>query len=308
MKLRRFLLFLNKIYVSYIRISHISFHIMDNNYILGMYEDCINIDPNELIEAPLKTNDPKNPDADNGLITNIWGPHEWESFHAKTFGYPINPSDQQKKDYLEHFISLGKVLPCVYCRGSYQKFISEGDTFLNIDTMKSRETLTRWGHRLHDAVNKKLGVEYGETYEEMCYKFESYRAKCTKTEKGCLMPLDMKAKSYQKASIQRAPIIDIKYSLAMIDHAKTLGMKNYERYLKYYAKLKRNTKEWSQRDCAARKIIRYMRKKGISSLDSNGLPSYYEMILICMLSTTLDKEKLDDIINKVSRDYIDSSR
>jgi hypothetical protein len=286
-----------------------SVYINDKPYVVnieGVYNDCININSQELSEAPFKTNDPTNPDANNGLITSIWGPHEWEGFHAKTFGYPISPTEEQKKDYFDYFVLLGKVLPCVYCRGSYQKFIKEGDTILNMDVMQSRENLTRWGFRLHDAVNKKLGVDYGDTYEELCYKYESYRARCTKTEKGCLMPLDMKAKSYQKAAIQRAPIIDPKYSWALAEHAKTLGMKNYDKFLTFYAGLKRNTIEWSERDCAARKIIKHMRKRGISSLDSNGLPSFHEMMLLCMLSTTLDKEKLNEIIHNVSKDYTES--
>lgn len=268
---------------------------------------CINIDPDELHEAPLKTNDPQNPDANNGLITTIWGPHEWEAFHAKTYGYPIKPTSEQKAAYLQYFILEGDVLPCIFCRTSYKKFINEGDTMLDMSVMESRETLTKWAHRLHNAVNKKLGVDYGETYEEMCYKYESYRAKCTKTDKGCLMPLDMKAKSYQKADIRRAPIIDLKYCLSLSEHAKTLGLHNYDSFVKYYSSLIRNTEEWGKRDCTARKIINYMRKNGISSLDSNGLPGLYEMLLISMLSSTLDCEKLDDVFKKITTTYKDQT-
>lgn len=261
---------------------------------------CINIDQIELRDAPLKANDPDNPDSNNGLITSIWGPHEWEAFHAKTFGYPIKPTDEQKLAYLQYFILEGDVLPCVFCRASYKKFINEGDTLLDMSVMESRETFTRWGFRIHNAVNKKLGVDYGDTYEELCYKYESYRAKCTKTEKGCLMPLDMKAKSYQKADIHRAPIIDKKYSLALSDHARTLGLGNYDSFVQYYSSLVRNTDEWGRRDCAARKVIKYMRKNGISSLDSNGLPSSYEMMLISMMSSTLEHEKLEEIFQRIN--------
>jgi hypothetical protein len=273
---------------------------MDEIMKFDIHHNCINIDPDELKEAPFKTNDLNNPDADNGLITTIWGPPTWESFHAFTFGFPIKPSDEKKKDYLEYYRLLGKVLPCVYCRNSYQQFINEPETKLDINTVESRETLTKWGFNLHNAVNKKLGVDYGETYEELCYKFGSYRAKCTKTEKGCLMPLNLKAKSYQKANIHRAPIIDTKYSIALRNHALTLGMKGYDNFLNYYSSLKRNTAEWGARDCAARRIIRYMRKNGISSLDSHGLPSYHEMMLIAMVSSTLDKDKLNEIYQKVT--------
>lgn len=265
--------------------------------------NCININSDELADAPFKTNNPDNADSNNGLITSIWGPPTWESFHAITFGFPIRPTDEQKQKYLSYFTLLGDVLPCIFCRRSYQQFINDSDeisnTILNINTVDSRETLTKWGYRLHNAVNNKLGVDYGDTYEELCYKYESYRAKCTKTTKGCLMPLDMKAKSYQKADIHRAPIIDAKYSYCFAGHAKTLGFNNYINFIVYYSKLKRNTKKWTLRDCTARKIIKYMRKNGISSLDQNGLPSYHEMMLIAMLSSTLEKEKLDEIYDKL---------
>jgi hypothetical protein len=268
----------------------------DNSIARAIKESCkcINIDPNELALAVLNTNDPTNPDNENGLITSIWGPPEWESFHAKTFGYPINPTNEQKIDYLNYFIALGNVLPCKYCRESYKIFIKEGNTLLDMNVMQSRETLTRWGHKLHNAVNNKLGVDYGDTYEEICYKYNSYRAKCTKAEKGCKMPLNMKAKSFQKADMHRAPII------ALISYAETMGLENYETFLNYYSSLVRNSKEWSYRDCTARKIIKYMRKNGISSLTQEKMPSIYEMILISMLSSTLEKSMLDNIYDKIN--------
>src|SRR5947207_780423 len=112
----------------------------------GRYK-CIHIDIQELKEAPAKANDPTDPDANNGLITNIWGPNEWEGFHAKTFGYPIEPTYEEKMNSLIYFIFEGYVLPCIFCRMSYQKFINEGDTMLDMSVMESRETLTKWGHR-----------------------------------------------------------------------------------------------------------------------------------------------------------------
>ena len=261
----------------------------------------ININDDDLKNAPFKTNDSSNPESDNGLITSIWGPHEWEAFHAKTFGYPIKPSDEEKENYLQYYTLLGYVLPCIHCRRSYQEFIKTGDTKLSIDTVESRETLTKWGFLMHQAVNNKLGVDYGDTYEEMCYKYESYRARCdTNKEKGCIMPLNLKAKSYQNADIHRAPIINIKYSRILSERAHTLGLKNYDKFVNYYSSLKRNTKEWSVRDCASRSVIKYMRKNGIPALDSNNLPSVYEMLLISMLCSTLEKNQLDDIYSKLS--------
>jgi hypothetical protein len=266
---------------------------------INFFDDCFSIDENDLLNAPNVTNNSNNKDSNNGLITTIWGPPTWESFHAITFGYPINPSDEQKQDYLNYFRALGKVLPCIYCRDSYQRFTFEKNTILDMNVMQSRKTLTMWGFNLHNAVNKKLGVDYGETYNELCYKFESYRAKCTKVANGCVTPLDMKALSYKKAEMKRAPIIDKKYSYMLVQHALTLGLHGYKDMLDFYSSLKRNSKEWNQRDCAAVKIIKYMRKKGFNSLE-NGLPTKYEMLLLAMLSTSLDKEKLKSICNNIN--------
>lgn len=287
---------------------------------IHLNSECVYIDPDELKMAPFKTNDPNNPDANNGLITSIWGPHEWNSIHYKTFGYPIKPTKKQKQEYLEHFISEGNVLPCIYCRASYQQFIKEGDTKLDMSVMESRETLTKWAYRLHNKVNEKLGIDYGETYEELCYKFESSRAKCTKSEKGCIMPLNIKARSFQKAEIHRAPIIDKKYSFALIKYAKNMKLEdfddwvkyyynkndlklhinNFEEHVIYYSRIDRNSMEWSQRDCIARQIIDFMRRNGISSLTKKGLPSFHEMMLIALISSNLEKVKLEEIYDKIT--------
>ena len=262
---------------------------------------CVGIAKEELKIAPLKTNDATNPDSNNGLITSIWGPHEWESFHAKTFGYPIKPDNETKQRYLNYFVSLGDVLPCKYCRDSYKEFIKKEPTMLNLDTMESRETLTRWGMALHDAVNNKLGVDYGVTYEELCYKFESYRAKCTKKENGCKMPLDDKAESYKKADIYRAPLLDKKTCLAFEQYAvNAFGFKYFGDCVRKYSNIDRNSQEWAERDCFARKLIRYMRKNGIRPLTENNMPSYHETILLSVLSTTIDKRILEDIFKKCS--------
>jgi len=254
----------------------------------------------QLADAVKRAHDPDDPDSGNGLITKIWGPPSWESFHAIQFGYPIKPTEQEKKDYLIYFMFLGKVLPCIFCRRSYQEFTADdGCCSLNMAVMESRETLTKWGWCLHNRVNDKLGVDYGTTYEELCYKYESYRAKCTKTGKGCVMPLDMKSKSYQNADIQRAPVVEAYYAEALTDHAKTLNLKNYESMLDMTKNIKRNSDGWMRRDIMATKVIKHMRMNGISSLDESGLPSFHEMILLSLLSTSLEREKLDEIINMV---------
>lgn len=255
----------------------------------------------QLKDAVRRAHDPDDPDSNNGLITKIWGQPSWETFHSIQFGYPIKPTETQKKEYFIFFTFFGKVLPCIFCRNSYQEFTDlNGDCPLTMEVMESRETLTKWGFRLHNRVNEKLGVDYGDTYEELCYKYESYRAKCTKTGKGCVMPLDMKSKSYQNADIQRAPIINKSYAESLVPHARTLGLVNYEDMLMNSKKIERNSEAWMVRDIMARKVIKHMRINGISSLDESGLPSKHEMILLSLLSTSLEQEKLDEILKMVA--------
>ena len=69
----------------------------------------------------------ENPNAHNGLITKIWGANMWVSMHSVTFGYPLTePTQEQKNNYHTFFRTIGFVLPCKYCRESYQEFINEG--------------------------------------------------------------------------------------------------------------------------------------------------------------------------------------
>lgn len=257
----------------------------------------------QLQDAVRRAHDKSNPDSNNGLITKIWGPPTWETFFSILFGYPIEPTEEQKIDYLFFLTLLGKVLPCIFCRKSYSEFISkDGDCPLTMETMKSRYTLTMWGFCIHNRVNKKLGVDYGVTYEEVCYKYESYRAKCTKTEKGCVMPLSMKSKSYQNADIKRAPIVSYEYCKAFIPHAMTLGLYNYEPMLEKTRGIERNSESWMLRDILCVKVTKHMRLNGISSLDDHGLPSVHEMILLSLMSTTLEESKIKEIIKTLRSD------
>ena len=266
-----------------------------NNHI---FDDIVYINNDELIKAPHITNNINN-HSNNGLITSIWGPHGWEYGHSVTFGYPIKPTQEDKDNYYNFFIYFGKTLPCSLCVKSYAKFILEKDTLLDIKVLESRKTLTQWLYKIHNKVNKKLGVKYNVTYEELCYKYESYRAKCIKTSKGCLMPLDDKAQSYSKAKIKRAPIIDITYSNRLREYALLLNIDYYDKFLNYYGKAKRNSKQWMERDILARKIIDHIKINGISSLDDNNMPTKYEVILISLRSSTLDKQKLDSILQNL---------
>jgi hypothetical protein len=147
----------------------------------------------------------------NGMMTKVWGPPGWLFLHCVTFGYPyvIDEFDythfQKRNDYKQFFTYLGKILPCRYCRESYNQYIKE----LPIDNfLGSRKDLCLWLYLIHNKVNDKLGVPKCDipSFKELQEKYESYRAECKKTTekerlekkaKGCVTPIDgIKKKSY----------------------------------------------------------------------------------------------------------------
>lgn len=239
----------------------------------------------------------------NGLITKIWGPCAWEFFHSVTFGYPLEPTKEQKQQYKNFFISTGFVLPCKYCRDSYIEFInSDPDATLKDNDLENRETLTKWAFRLHERVNKKIGLTYNLTYDDICEKFESYRAKCMPNEKGCNMPLDLKANSFQKSKIQHAPVITHERFYKFKKYAELRGVIFDDRIVNIL-KFKRNNKTWLLRDKKCRQIINKMRLKGIPPVEKDGiyknLPTVLELKLIKLLCSDICCEELDIIIDKL---------
>jgi hypothetical protein len=117
--------------------------------------------------------------SDQGLVTKIWGPHLWITLHSISFGYPIKPTEDDKNNYLNFFKFLGDVLPCSYCRDSFNEFIITGNTKLTNETVKNRETLCEWLYLIHEAVNNKLGVNYGVSFVDVINKYEKFRIEKT---------------------------------------------------------------------------------------------------------------------------------
>lgn len=246
----------------------------------------------------------------NGLITKIWGEPGWEFNHAVTFGYPFDPTEEQKKAYKQYFISLGNVLPCRYCRESYQKFITTGNTALTDDVLENRDTLTTWFYNIHEAVNQKLGVDYGVTKEDMVARYESFRARCNMSDpaiRGCVTPLDYKAFSYRKLNEKDCPIVYLELCRPFIRLAKIRGVDDkYFIYLKLayekdgnFTELKKD-KTWSERNIFCQKQIKYMRESAISSIEQDGewagTPTVEELKLFLFLCSNLNKTEIKDCI------------
>ena len=251
--------------------------------------------------------------ANNGMITKIWGPPTWISLHTITFGYPLNPTDEQKESYKKYFELIGDILPCKYCRISYKEFISDGCTQLTDDVMKNRHTLTRWMYDVHERVNKKLGIDYGITFDNVVKRYETYRAKCSNDikEKGCVMPLDKKSNSYKVAKERDCPIISLDLAQRFISYAQLRQLSDddffYVRHFNHKtlaSELDSKTSElWKTRNKKCRKLIEQMRLDGLPSIETSGqwkgFPTVHELKLILMMSTNIEKDKLINMVNTV---------
>jgi len=153
----------------------------------------------------------KKPGDDTGMQTRVWGPAGWLFLHSIAQNYPWEPTPEKKENYKLFFRLIGEVLPCRYCRESYQDFIKGQGTCLDDSVMESRRTLTTWLYKIHNKVNKKLGYTDNPSIAQVWDKYESYRSKCTKSpevmekvQKGCLDPL----KGYRKKCVFKIVNVD----------------------------------------------------------------------------------------------------
>lgn len=141
-------------------------------------------------------------ESSDGMMTSVWGPSLWHSMHTISFNYPVKPSKQDKENYMRFYKSIGDVLPCRYCRENFTKNIKKVP--LTMETMKSRDSLSRWVYELHEEINKMLGKDSGLTFDDVRNRYEMFRSRCLtpleekklkkqlktkKREKGCVKPL-----------------------------------------------------------------------------------------------------------------------
>ena len=50
----------------------------------------------------------------DGMLTYVWGPSLWHFLHTMSFNYPVKPSPEDKKNYMDFMKSLKNTLPCKY--------------------------------------------------------------------------------------------------------------------------------------------------------------------------------------------------
>ena len=116
-----------------------------------------------------------------GMLTTVWGPSLWHFLHTMSFNYPNNPTQADKKHYMQFIFQLEHVLPCKYCRINIKKnFIKVP---LNMSCMKNRYTFSKYIYDLHEHINKMLGKKSNLSYDNVRERYEHFRARCNIKEK-----------------------------------------------------------------------------------------------------------------------------
>jgi hypothetical protein len=89
------------------------------------------------------------------MDTFIWGPSTWKILHTLSFA-PPHLLKAHQPHILGFMDSLKDVLPCVYCRTSYEAFLTQ---MPDLGATIQNEQFPRWMFDLHSKVNSKLGVK-----------------------------------------------------------------------------------------------------------------------------------------------------
>ena len=117
----------------------------------------------------------------NGMMSSVWGPAMWHFLHTISFNYPIKPNKEDKDNYYNYIISVGKILPCKYCRDNYKKNLKNAKFSRKV--LKNRETFSKFIYKLHCEVNNMLCKKIETTYKDIKYIYEHFRSRCTDENK-----------------------------------------------------------------------------------------------------------------------------
>jgi hypothetical protein len=100
-----------------------------------------------------------------GISPSYWGREAWHFIHYVTLNYPEQPTEQDKKNYLDFLNVLPFVLPCPICG------IHFVENMKNIPPrMDSMKEFFEWSVDMHNEVNKVNNTKvlsYQEALDEV---------------------------------------------------------------------------------------------------------------------------------------------
>lgn len=110
------------------------------------------------------------------MDTRFWGPDGWRLFHSIAASYPTRPTRQTQQLYQKFYQTVALILPCIYCRDSFHRFLKE----LPIkDYLGDRRELNNWMYQIHNKVNQKLAnqnlpVLFNKDFEGIYQFYQQY--------------------------------------------------------------------------------------------------------------------------------------
>lgn len=111
-----------------------------------------------------------------------WGEPGWIFSFACAFGYPKQPTNEEKNDAERFFTSFKTMLSCYTCRNNYKKHLN--DLPLTDEVLSSRINLTKWLVNIKNVVNKSQGLStygYDETITYYYNLLNKPKTLCIKT-------------------------------------------------------------------------------------------------------------------------------
>ena len=285
----------------------------DNNTDNNTYSntDKMNDKMNDKADDKLTGTDSDTKPTSNGLLTTIWGNDTWNSLHCFSYAYPDNPTISDISHYTSHFTNLKHILPCCTCRRHYTQHTGPGgECEINDAVFKNKESLTKWLFKLHSHVVESLGMEYDITYEDVCKKYSSYIANCKITK-------EQKIIAHKNFYNKEAPIVQYMIAICFADYAKSRGLKNYTYNLNKTLKMHLSKRDgegnisdsWIKRNEQCWSYVKCMRITGNYGFEEDGkyknLPTVDELLLLQLMSTTLSKNTINHMLEKLGYVFSD---
>jgi hypothetical protein len=136
-----------------------------------------------------------------GMLTTVWGPSLWHFLHTMSFNYPVEPTVEDKKHYRDFILSLRYTLPCKYCRMNLKTNFKQLP--ITLETMKNRDTFSRYIYDLHELINKMLHKKSNLTFCQVRERYEHFRARCTSDPSPVLAKYDPNEKIVPKSKLEK---------------------------------------------------------------------------------------------------------